>query len=65
MDKKIIAAGVVAIAVLGGAGWYWWYYTKTPAYSLGIIKDSIQKHDVNKFKQHVDLDSFCPGVMMI
>ena len=39
MDKKIIAAGVVAIAVLGGAGWYWGYYTKTPAYSLGIIKD--------------------------
>jgi len=58
MDKKIIAAGVVAIAVFGGAGWYWGYYTKTPAYSLGIIKDSIQKHDVNKFKQHVDLDSF-------
>jgi hypothetical protein len=33
------------------------YFTKTPSYSLGIIKDAVQKHDIALFKKHVDLDS--------
>ena len=37
-------------------GWYFMYYTKTPTYSLNLIREAVQKHDVQSFKQHVELD---------
>jgi hypothetical protein len=55
MRNKIIAA-IIFICVMGGA-WYFFYFVKTPEYSLNIIKESVEKHDIVKFKKHVDLDS--------
>ena len=54
--KKKLLAGVllVLLALLGG--WYY-YWTKTPTYSLKLIQESVQQHDIEKFKKHVDLDS--------
>lgn len=57
MDKKKLYA-IIAVLVLicGGMGWYFMYYTKTPTYSLNLIREAVQKHDVQSFKQHVELD---------
>lgn len=56
MDKKKIIGIIIALIIVGACS-YFFYYTKTPTYSLNLIKDSIQKHDVATFKKHVDLDS--------
>ena len=36
---------------------YFLYWTKTPAYSLNIIRESVEKHDVATFEKHVDMDT--------
>lgn len=54
-NKKIII-GLFVCAILGIC-YYFFYWIKTPAYSINIIRESIQKHDVNTFEKHVDLDS--------
>jgi len=56
MDKKKFIGIIIALIIIGLCS-YFFYYTKTPTYSLNLIKDSIQKHDVATFKKHVDLDS--------
>lgn len=54
-QNKLITA-IIAIVVVTAllACWYFFYWTKTPAYSLNIIKESIQKHDLATFNKHVD-----------
>lgn len=54
-NKKIII-GLLVCAILGIC-FYFFYWTKTPAYSINIIRESVQKHDVNTFEKHVDLDT--------
>lgn len=48
---------ITLICIIATSAWYFVYYTKTPEYSLGLIKESVEKHDVAKFNKHVDLDS--------
>lgn len=55
-NQKKIGIGIV-IAVLCALAFYFLYWVKSPVYSLNIIKDSIQKHDVNTFEKHVDMDT--------
>ena len=54
--KKIIIAALVAIVAIA-LGWYFLYFTKTPVYSLNLAREAVEKHDVNAFKKHVDVDS--------
>ncbi|MDU2208959.1 MAG: hypothetical protein E7E42_04920 [Veillonella sp.] len=54
--KKIIIAVLVAIVAIA-LGWYLLYFTKTPVYSLNLAREAVEKHDVNAFKKHVDVDS--------
>jgi len=49
----IICFGVIALA----AGGYYFYWTRTPEYSLKQIQEAVKTHDIEKFKQHVDIDS--------
>jgi len=51
----IISAFILLIILMTG-GWFL-YYTKTPTYSLGIIKTAIEQHDLETFKEHVDIDT--------
>ncbi len=52
---------IAAIAVLLCAlAWYFLYFTKTPAYSLELIRTALQKHDTAAFQKHVDLDAILP-----
>lgn len=52
---QLIVGG--ALAIICGLAFYFLYWTKTPEYSLGIIKDAVKNHDVVQFQQHVDLDT--------
>ena len=54
--KKIIIAVLVAIVAIV-LGWYFLYFTKTPVYSLNLAREAVEKHDVNAFKKHVDMDA--------
>jgi hypothetical protein len=68
---KILLAIVLIIAVIFGvvaAGGYFWYrsYKQTPAYSLALLADSVQRNDTQQFDRMVDLDrvaeSFAPQI---
>lgn len=52
---KIMGIVILIVAIIGG--WYNFYYIKTPEYSLDILQEAVKKHDVEKFKKHVDLES--------
>ena len=54
--KKLFIAALVAVVAIV-LGWYFLYFTKTPVYSLNLAHEAVEKHDVNAFKKHVDMDS--------
>lgn len=53
--QKIIAL-LAAVAVLA-SGWYFFYWLKSPQYSIGIIADAVRQHDLKTFEKHVDMDA--------
>lgn len=55
-NQKKFGIAIIA-AIICAVAFYFLYWIKTPVYSLGIIRDSIQKHDVATFEKHVDLDT--------
>lgn len=57
MKNSVKALIAVVILVACGLGYYFLYFVKTPIYSLGLIKESIQKKDIIQFEQHVDIGS--------
>lgn len=57
MNRKIYVATAILVIIAAALGWYYFVYTKTPEYSLKMIGEAVNTHDVNKFKKHVDLDS--------
>ncbi|MHC1717890.1 MAG: hypothetical protein AB9883_04465 [Acidaminococcaceae bacterium] len=56
-NKKRNIIVIAIIAIIASLAFYFLYWIKTPQYSLGIIKESIQKHDLVKFEKHVDLNN--------
>ena len=57
MSKKKLFIAVLVAVVGIVLGWYFLYFTKTPVYSLNLAREAVEKHDVNAFKKHVDMDS--------
>ena len=58
MQKRVLyIVGLLVLICIALGGWYNLYYIKTPEYSINIIQEAIKKHDVDRFKKHVDLDS--------
>lgn len=53
--KKIVLAAVAAVIVIALLGY--WYWTKTPQYSLKQMQESVAKHDLAAFNKYVDVDS--------
>jgi hypothetical protein len=43
---------IIVVLLLG----YFFYYTKTPAYSIYIIQKAVEQHDWETFAEHVDTD---------
>lgn len=54
--KKGIALFIAAAVLAAGVAWYFLYFIKTPEYSLGLVQQAVQKHDVAAFNKHVDLE---------
>lgn len=58
MNSKYLKIGGAIVALLAMiTAWWFLYYTKTPTYSLGIVRKAVQQHDLDTFKKHVDLDT--------
>lgn len=62
-SKVGIIVGIIAVIILGGLGFYYGYYVRTPEYSLNIIRESVKNHDVSTFEKHVDLDKLLDGAV--
>ena len=45
------------IVVLCALAYYFFYWIKTPQYSLNLIRDAVKTHNTEKFERHVDLDT--------
>ena len=43
--------------ILAGLLFYFFYWIKTPTYTVGIIKTAIEQKDMTAFEKHVDLDA--------
>lgn len=52
--KKIIL--IPALLLACAAGWYFLYWSKTPAYAASEIQQALKKKDLQLFKERVDLD---------
>lgn len=52
--KKIIL--IPALLLACAAGWYFLYWSKTPAYAAAEIQQALKKKDLQLFKERVDLD---------
>lgn len=52
--KKIIL--ILAVLLAAGAGWYFLYWSKTPAYAAGEIQQAVKQKDLQLFKERVDMD---------
>ena len=52
--KKLLILFLSLIAA--AAGFYFGYWTKTPAYAAGEIQQAVQKKDLPLFKERVDMD---------
>ena len=52
--KKIIL--ILALLLACEAGWYFLYWSKTPAYAAAEIQQALKKKDLQLFKERVDLD---------
>jgi len=64
---KIVAAlgiFIVMVAVLAATGGYlWWrHYRTTPAYSLALLVDAVQRNDVTVVNEIVDIDKVVDGL---
>lgn len=56
MNWKKIVALILALGLIA-LGWYFFYFTKTPSYSLKLIQEAVKTHNVEAFKKHVDVNS--------
>lgn len=52
--KKIIL--ILALLLACAAGWYFLYWSKTPAYAAAEIQQALKKKDLQLFKERVDMD---------
>lgn len=52
--KKIIL--ILALLLACAAGWYFLYWSKTPAHAAAEIQQALKKKDLQLFKERVDLD---------
>lgn len=55
-NKKKVGIGIF-IGIICLVAFYFLYWVRTPIYSINIIKEAVQKHDVTTFERHVDMDT--------
>ncbi|MDU2064666.1 MAG: DUF4163 domain-containing protein [Sporomusaceae bacterium] len=57
LSKQQIMLAVCMIIGITIASGYYFYWMRTPEYSLKLIQESLKNHDLDQFKKHVDIDS--------
>lgn len=58
--KGIVATVLISVILFTGiltGAWYVFYWKKTPAYSLNLIRTAVETHNVAEFEKHVDVES--------
>lgn len=55
MRKKYIILGFITF-IICSILYYFFYWIKTPIYTINLIRESINNHDILKFEKHVDMD---------
>jgi hypothetical protein len=59
---SVVAAAVVVMALAFAVGGYW-YYTRTPTYSLKQISNAIEARNLQLFEKHVDVEAVSKDVV--
>ena len=52
--KKLLI--IIILLVTAAVGFYFGYWTNTPAYAAGEIQQAVQKKDLQLFKERVDME---------
>ena len=47
---------IIILLVTAAVGFYFGYWTNTPAYAAGEIQQAVQKKDLQLFKERVDME---------
>lgn len=55
-NQKKICVGLI-ITILAIVGFYFFYWIKTPAYSINLIREAVKHRNIEAFERHVDLNS--------
>ena len=59
---SLILAGLLIIGA--AAGFFWWqYYKTTPAYSLALVVDAVQRNDGAAFDRLIDMEKVVDNLM--
>lgn len=56
-NKKLLVLGLAFIIILLSGALGYWYWLHTPQYSLIQIQEAVEKHDLQAFEKHVDIES--------
>lgn len=56
-NKQMIAISGLLVVVLCSLAFYFFYWTKTPQYSINLIREAVKTHNTEMFEQYVDLDN--------
>ena len=53
ISKKFIAIFIALVIIIAGAyGYYHFVFTRTPEYSVNIIRTAVKNHDACRHRQH-------------
>ncbi len=55
--NQMIAISGLLVVVLCSLAFYFFYWTKTPQYSINLIREAVKTHNTEMFEQYVDLDN--------
>ena len=55
-NQKKICVGLI-ITILAIVGFYFFYWIKTPVYSINLIREAVKHRNIEAFERHVDLNS--------
>jgi len=51
------------LVLIIGAGLGYLYWTTTPQYAIGQVKDAIKNHDLKTFEQYADVDAISSNMV--
>lgn len=56
-NKSKLFTGIVVLALVASAAFYFLYFIQTPIYAANQIREAIKTHDQVKFQRYVDVNS--------